>query len=184
MNILLGLTGSVATIVADKVVAALRAFGTVRVIASDKAEYFLRNVPVLGAEKIGEDAEWPPTFQKGDPVTHIELRKWADAMVIAPASANTLAKLSQGACDNLLTSVARAWDFTKPILVAPAMNTFMWNHPVTRVHLQTLRSFGYGVIDPVCKVLACGDEGMGAMAAPETIASEVARALAMRGGAA
>jgi phosphopantothenoylcysteine decarboxylase len=101
----------------------------------------------------------------GDPVLHIELRKWADAMVIAPASANTLGKLAHGLCDNLVTCIARAWDPTLPLLVCPAMNTHMWDHPLTEVHLRTLREVcGYRILDPVSKRLACGDVGKGAMA--------------------
>ena len=112
----------------------------------------------------------------GDPVLHIELRKWADVFLIAPLSANTLAKLSSGICDNLLTSIARAWEFTssnlsgdkprptKPLIVAPAMNTAMWRHPHTLAHLSVLASLGFVVIKPVQKVLACGDLGDGALA--------------------
>lgn len=65
----------------------------------------------------GDEEEWHAWKTKGDPVLHIELRKWADAFVIAPLSANSLAKIAQGLCDNCLTSVARAWDFSKPMLV-------------------------------------------------------------------
>lgn len=65
----------------------------------------------------GDEEEWHQWQKKGDPVLHIELRKWADLLVVAPLSANTLAKLAQGLCDNCLTSVVRAWDWSKPLLV-------------------------------------------------------------------
>lgn len=65
----------------------------------------------------GDEDEWHVWQNKGDPVLHIDLRKWADLLVIAPLSANSLAKMAQGLCDNCLTSVVRAWDFTKPLLV-------------------------------------------------------------------
>ena len=81
------------------------------------------------------------------------MRNWADIGVIAPLSANSLAKIANGMADNLLTSVLRAWDFTKPVLVAPAMNTMMWDHPVTSVHLATLTQWGYTFIPPVTKTL-------------------------------
>ena len=71
----------------------------------------------------------------GDPVAHIELRRWADALVIAPLSANTLAKAAAGMADGLLTCVLRAWDWNKPALLAPAMNTAMWESPLTEAHL-------------------------------------------------
>jgi len=126
------------------------------------------SVPVLT-----DDDDWHSWKQKGDPVLHIELRKWADVLVVAPLSANTLAKLSCGICDNLLTSVARAWDFRKPFLVAPAMNTYMWDHPVTAPQIEKLEKWGIQVIEPISKVLACGDLGKGAMAQVSTVVEAV-----------
>jgi len=76
-------------------------------------------------------------------VLHIDLAKWADIFVIAPCSANTLAKLAYGICDNLLTSVARAWDADRPLVIAPAMNTHMWTHPHTAVRCPG-RKLAYG----------------------------------------
>lgn len=134
--------------------------------------------------------EWPEgrLFRMGEAVLHIELRKWADLLLIAPLDANTLAKLALGLCDNLLTCVYRAWDFSQPEVLAPAMNTLMWEHPATARHLrQLLDDHGGGVapagldagavsdlinarcrrlrvVEPQSKRLACGDEGMGAMA--------------------
>lgn len=78
----------------------------------------------------GDEEEWHQWQQKGDPVLHIDLRKWADLLVIAPLSANTLAKVAQGLCDNCLTSVVRAWDFSKPLVVSasshPAVMSSLW----------------------------------------------------------
>jgi phosphopantothenoylcysteine synthetase/decarboxylase len=120
--------------------------------------------------------EWAGYSRVGlDAVVHIELRKWADVLLVAPCSANTLAKLAGGLADNLLTCAARAWEFgeggrvAKPFLVAPAMNTAMWAHPATAAHLGVLSSWGVGVIPPVEKVLACGDRGVGAMAEVDCI---------------
>eukprot|EP01106_Pelomyxa_sp_JSP_P005529 TRINITY_DN18750_c0_g1_i1.p1 TRINITY_DN18750_c0_g1~~TRINITY_DN18750_c0_g1_i1.p1 ORF type:complete len:165 (-),score=53.17 TRINITY_DN18750_c0_g1_i1:61-516(-) len=128
---------------------------------------------VAGAPLLTDSDEW--LWRKiGDPVLHIELRKWADVFVIAPLSANTLAKLANGLCDNLVTSVARAWDISKPLCVAPAMNTLMWKNPFTAQHLSTLVSMlGATVIPPISKVLACGDSGEGALADVGTIATVV-----------
>ncbi|KAJ8610311.1 hypothetical protein MRB53_038607 [Persea americana] len=107
---------------------------------------------------------------------HIELRRWADVLVIAPLSANTLAKISNGICDNLLTCVVRAWEVhdqngdieQKLIYVAPAMNTAMWHHPVTAKHLEDMgadRTLHWiRPIMPISKELACKDVGDGAMA--------------------
>ncbi len=89
-------------------------------------------------------------------------------------TANTLAKLAHGQADNLLTSVARAWLPSKPVILAPAMNTQMWLHPTTQEHLDTLRTRGPGVIvHPQTKKLACGDTGIGAMAKIEDIVNAV-----------
>lgn len=106
-----------------------------------------------------------------------QLRKWADLLLIAPLSANTLAKLAGGHADNLLTCVARAWTFSKPLLLAPAMNTAMWEHPITAVHLGVLAAWGARTVMPVVKLLACGDEGRGAMASVADIVRAVQEAL-------
>ena len=113
---------------------------------------------------------------RGDPVLHIELRKWADVLLIAPLDANTLAKLAHGLCDNLLTCIVRAWDGRKPLIVAPAMNTLMYEHPFTQQHLNILRHLQYTVVDPVSKPLACGDVGVGAMAAVDALVDAVLKA--------
>ena len=109
-------------------------------------------------------------------VIHIELVKWADVFVIAPCSANTLAKISNGICDNLLTCCARAWDLNdwfKCLVVAPAMNTNMWSHPCTQEHLNRLRGWGIKVVEPVMKKLYCGDIGIGALAHLDDIFNEL-----------
>src|SRR5205085_10070227 len=127
-------------------------------------------------------------YDRDETVLHIELRKWADLFVIAPLDANTLAKLAVGLCDNCLTCVWRAWDPKKPVVLAPAMNTLMWENPFTRRHLRSLaadagaghtpghldeaqlvaqindRSKTLRVVAPVSKQLACGDVGVGGLA--------------------
>jgi phosphopantothenoylcysteine decarboxylase len=122
----------------------------------------------------------------GDSVLHIDLRRWADVLVIAPLSANTLARISNGLCDDTLTCVARAWEFgrpavkAKPIILAPAMNTAMWLHRLTQQQLDMIRGF-YGagdasmlrVVQPQSKMLACGDIGDGALAEVPTIVETV-----------
>ena len=142
--------------------------------------------------------EWGEWDRLGDPVLHIELRDWADALLIAPLSAHTLAKLSHGLCDDTLSCVARAWDFGhgtrpgKPLLLAPAMNTAMWQHPLTQQQLDIIQGFwnannplhidseqkqGIRIIPPQVKTLACGEVGNGAMAAVEVIVGKVEEAM-------
>lgn len=107
-------------------------------------------------------------------VLHVELARWADILLFAPLSANSLAKLALGLCDNLVTLLARCWPVgSKPLLLAPAMNTMMWEHPVTRGQLATLEAFGARVIPPVVKLLACGDRGVGAMSPVDAVVESV-----------
>lgn len=124
---------------------------------------------------LAPDDEWQAWSRIGDPVLHIELRDWADVLVIAPLSAHTLAKVATGLCDDTLTCVARAWDLghvtgrpPKPIVLAPAMNTAMWQHPLTQQQLQTIKAFSstdmVKVVAPMVKTLACGEVGTGALA--------------------
>ena len=137
------------------------------------------------------DEEWNEWQRLGDPVLHIDLRDWADAFVVAPLSAHTLAKLANGLCDDTLSCVARAWDFGlgvrpgKPLLIAPAMNTAMWQHPITQEQLGIVEKWGrnnnntngVSVIAPQVKTLACGEVGNGALAAVSDILLAVERVL-------
>ncbi len=102
---------------------------------------------------------------------HIELAKWADLIVIAPASANTLARLAMGMADDLLTTVCLAT--TAPVILAPAMNQQMWAHPAVSLNVQTLRDMNYHLIMPASGEQACGDIGAGRLPEPEQLLSEV-----------
>ncbi len=213
-NILVGATGSVAAVKVPELYAGLRAAGhAVRVVATDPALYFfdpaaldpsrvLRNPEVV---TIDED-EWPGRtdgvrYRRGAAVMHIELRRWADLFLVAPLDANTLAKFACGLSDNCLTCVWRAWDQARPVVLAPAMNTLMWQHPMTRRHLRAIgadagaghvpahleddallmqinaRAKGLRIVGPQTKVLACGDTGLGAMADVTDLVSAVGQLL-------
>src|SRR5438876_314829 len=189
-NVLLGVTGSVAAVRTPALFAALaRAGHAVRVVATGASLYFFdpADVGPADAKVVTVDAdEWPGRdagrrYQRDDPVLHIELRRWAELFLIAPLDANTLAKLANGLADNCLTCVWRAWDPGRPVVLAPAMNTLMWQHPLTRRHFRQLAAdccereapAGLGlealltwineqspqlsVIPPQSKRLACGD---------------------------
>src|SRR5262249_9210861 len=138
-KVLLGVTGSVAAIKTPELYAALNQSGhDVKIIATQASLYFFDPAsidpgrPERNLDRVILDAdEWPGRgqgrlAQRGDFVLHIELRKWADLLLIAPLDANTLAKLANGIADNCLTCVYRAWDMKRPIVLAPAMNTLMW----------------------------------------------------------
>ena len=105
-------------------------------------------------------------FEPGCYMDHIRLAKWADLVIVAPASANTLAKLAQGLGDDLLSTLFLAHDFSKPYLLAPAMNVAMYNHPATRENLEKLRTWGVSVLTPGEGRLACGDVGEGRLIEP------------------
>jgi phosphopantothenoylcysteine decarboxylase len=202
--ILLGVTGSVAAVRTPALCATLTASGhQLAVVATEPSLYFfdpseIEGGPPHGPRLFRDADEWPGTcYERGDPVQHIVLRDWADVLVVAPLDANTLAKFALGLADNFLTCVFRAWDFRKPVVLAPAMNTLMWENPVTRRHLSRfLDDHGDGrqpegwtlsavdaifaqhaprivLVPPQSKRLACGDIGVGAMAEVATIAEAV-----------
>ncbi|KAH8087674.1 phosphopantothenoylcysteine decarboxylase [Aureococcus anophagefferens] len=187
-RVLLGATGSVATVKVPKLALALSDVADVRVVVTEKAKTFLAKAEAYdaaawatfqasGIEVLSDADEWDAWQEIGDDVVHVELRKWADLLVIAPLSANSLAKLANGLCDDLLSCTARAWDFDKPFVVAPAMNTAMWTHPLTATHLADLRVLGVAAVPPASKKLACGDVGPGALADVPAIVAAAGAAL-------
>lgn len=174
-HILVAVTGSVATIKLESLVDELRANipnSSITVIATQNGLRFF-DVDKIQAKVVTEATEWSSWEKIGDEILHIELCKWADIMVIAPLDANTMAKIANGICDNLLTCVVRAWRRNKPLIFAPAMNTYMYEHPLTAQHQNILCSFGYVLIPPIEKKLACGDYGTGAMASVQNIVNNV-----------
>ena len=200
VNVILGMTGSVASIKARELITKLAFLAaprlpSLKVVATKAAKHFFNweelkkdlSSPSVSIDFHSDEEEWRDWKKVGDPVLHIELRRWANILVIAPCSANTLAKLANGLCDDLLSCIVRAWDFKDPnklLVIAPAMNTMMWESPFTQKHLETLVELGGGTMDdqkrvqiigPVEKTLACGDVGNGAMASPEDIARLVRR---------
>ncbi|EGC36191.1 hypothetical protein DICPUDRAFT_54757 [Dictyostelium purpureum] len=170
-NLIIGLTGSVATIKAKLLVESLINSYNIIVITTETSLKFLSESDIQyisSKAKIYNDKdEWEShvdIFKRS--ALHIDLRKWADSILIAPCSANTLGKISNGLCDNLLTSLIRAWDYkNKKLIIAPAMNTMMWENPFTSRHIETMKQLSNNVlfIDPIQKKLFCGDIGMGAM---------------------
>ncbi|KAJ6221141.1 hypothetical protein RDWZM_006953 [Blomia tropicalis] len=187
-NILVLVTGSVAAIklplLIDKLYNLNRiSEDNIRVVLTEPCLHFFDMKQVeskLLSGSIYRDAdEWNAWKRIGDPVIHIDLRSWADIGIIAPLDANTMGKIANGICDNLVTCIIRAWDMSKPLLFAPAMNVHMWNHPLTNRSISILRELGYIQIGPISKKLACGDIGMGAMAEVDQIVEVIQQQLNM-----
>jgi phosphopantothenoylcysteine decarboxylase len=216
-NILLGVTGSVAAVRVPVLHGLLTKAGhQVKAVATEASLYFFRPAALAPRDPecpqrnpevvILDEDEWPgleqgKLYDLGEPVKHIELRRWADLFVIAPLDANTMAKLACGLADNCLTCVWRAWDLGRPVVLAPAMNTLMWEHPLTNRHLRQLGSDAGAesipaelsleevmawinrtcprlrIVPPVSKRLACGDVGVGALAEVADIVAAVERFL-------
>ncbi|KAM4676101.1 phosphopantothenoylcysteine decarboxylase isoform 1-T1 [Discoglossus pictus] len=177
-HVLIGVTGSVAALKLPLLVSGLLQIPGVEVlvVSTERAKHFYSKQDIA-VPLYSDQEEWELWTQRSDPVLHIELRRWADLMLLAPLDANTLGKVSGGICDNLLTCVVRAWDLKKPLLFCPAMNTAMWNHPITAQQIAQLCSFGYTEIPCIAKKLMCGDEGLGAMAEVDTILDKVKEVL-------
>src|SRR4051812_35468091 len=193
-RILLGVSGGIAAYKALELVRLSTAAGhAVRAIQTPASQRFvgaasfeaLTGAPVLTDEFERDPArgafpdQVPPEHE---PISHLELVRNADVLVVAPASANTIAKLATGLADNLLTSAALA--ATCPLLVAPAMNHAMWEHPATRANVQTLRDRGVSVLEPDAGRLASkGEWGAGRLPEPPSLLAAIEAILApTRGG--
>jgi phosphopantothenoylcysteine decarboxylase/phosphopantothenate--cysteine ligase len=161
MKIVLGVSGGIAAYKTPELVRRLQDAGaTVRVILSANAARFVSPLALAAVSGHGVITEqWGDAGDGG--VDHIELARWAELLLIAPATANILAKLATGIADDALSTYALA--HRNAILVAPAMNTFMLAHPTVRQNIETLRARGIGIIEPVNGLLACGEEGAGKM---------------------
>lgn len=166
-RILLGVTGGIAAYKAAYLARLLRERGAeVQVLMTPAATRFVGSdtFAALTGRPVYSDI-----FEHTDEVLHVRLAHQADAAVVAPATANLLAKLALGLADDLLTSTLL--ELSAPVVVAPAMHTGMWESPATRENVQTLLSRGVRIVGPNEGGLAAGDEGMGRMADPEEIAS-------------
>ena len=190
-RILLGVSGGIAAYKAVELVRlSTRAGHSVRVVQTPAAQRFVGAATfegVTGAPVLTDEFERDPArgaypgepAPDHEPISHLELVRRCDAYVIAPASANTIAKLAAGLADNLLTSAALAC--TAPLVVAPAMNNAMYDNPATRANLEALRERGAVIVDPGTGALASkGEWGVGRLAEPAEILAAVEGALEPR----
>ena len=170
-EIVLGVTGGIAAYKSAEVVSRLRHMGAnVHVIMTKNATEFVSPLTfqTLSANQVVTDTFQAPEYWN---VEHVALAKRAEIFVIAPATANIMAKMACGIADDMLSTTVLA---TKaPVLVAPAMNTGMWTAAATQANLKTLQERGIQFVGPDSGILACGDEGAGRMSEPETIVAAI-----------
>lgn len=177
-RIILGVTGSIAAYKAADLASQLTkaGHGVTCVLTRSALEFVtpltlstLSKNPVI-SDLFAEKEGWQPG--------HIQLADEADLLLIAPASANILASMANGFANDALTAIALAT--RAPVLIAPAMNGKMWQHPATLKNVETLRGFGHRFVEPASGMLACGYEGVGRLAEVDTILQAVAEVLAAR----
>jgi phosphopantothenoylcysteine synthetase/decarboxylase len=172
-NIILGVTGSIAAYKAVDLASLLTKQGCdVHVVMTKDALHFITPLPFktlsrhpVVTDLYDEEEGWKPT--------HIHLADEADLLLIAPATANILAKLAHGLADDALSCIALALRPEAKVLIAPAMNGKMWQHPATRQNVTTLSSRGVEFIGPDAGLLSCGYEGLGRLWAIEQISQRV-----------
>ena len=177
-NIILGVTGSIAAHKAADLASLLtKQKCSVRVVMTADAQRFITPLPfkVLSRHPVvtdlyDEEEGWKPA--------HIELADQAGLLLIAPATANVLAKLAHGLADDALTCIALALNSKAKILIAPAMNGKMWLHPATQQNVKTLKARGVEFIGPDEGMLSCGYEGVGRMWPVEQVAARALKLLA------
>lgn len=174
-KILFQMTGSIACYKACGVISKLVQNGfEVQVVASRAALQF---VGAATLEGLTGKAVVQDTFEQGHMMDHINLVRWADLIITAPASANFINKAAQGIGDDLVLTQFLAHDFKKPYLMAPAMNTMMYLHPATQSSIQKLRAMGISILETASGVLACGEVGWGRLLEPELIFQEIVQVM-------
>lgn len=174
MNIVVGVSGSIAAYKAVDFVNQLKKQKhNVKVVMTKNATEFV--TPLTFSSIAHSECIVGMFAPNTAPLEHVNLAKWADLCIVAPADANVIAKLASGLADDFLTTFVLAFD--GPVLIAPAMNTVMYEQKVTQKNLQMLVSFGFELIDPASGLLACGDTGKGKLASIETLLFAVEKAL-------
>jgi phosphopantothenoylcysteine decarboxylase/phosphopantothenate--cysteine ligase len=172
-RIVLGLTGGIACYKAAELARGLtKAGASVQVVMTAAATQFITTVTMqaLTGNKVYTD-QWDARFDNNMP--HIDLTRDVDAMLIAPCSADFMAKLAHGTCDDLLSTLCLARPFALPLMIAPAMNVEMWQNPATQRNVRQLKEDRIGILGPEAGEQACGETGMGRMLEPVQLLEEV-----------
>jgi phosphopantothenoylcysteine decarboxylase/phosphopantothenate--cysteine ligase len=175
-KIVLGLTGGVACYKSAELTRSLvKAGASVQVVMTEAATHFITPVTMqaVSGRPVHFD-QWDARIPNN--MAHIDLSRDADAIVIAPCSADFMSKLAHGACDDLLSTLCIARPATLPLMVAPAMNVEMWQNPATRRNVARLREDGIAILGPAAGEQACGEVGMGRVLEPEQLVEEIVAA--------
>lgn len=176
-HITLAVTGSISAYKAADLTSQLGKLGhSVTVLMTTSATHF---ITPLTFQALSKNPVYTDLMTEEDPssIQHIDLAKQTDLFLVAPASAQTIAKLAHGFADNIVTALALALPATIPRLIAPAMNTNMYLNPATQQNLEHLQSYGFQVIPPREALLACGDVGIGALTDIHLILEKVSETL-------
>lgn len=174
-KILLILTGSISIYKIADLVSKLKKLNfELRVVMSQGATKFIQ--PIL-FEGLCEHKVFHSLWTEEEAMNHIALNRWADLVLVAPASANFIAKAANGITSDLASSLVSSHDFTKPFLFAPAMNSSMFAHPATQKNLEQLKSWGYEVLPSPSGLMACGEQGFGRLLEPDDLILFIQKAL-------
>lgn len=162
MNILLLMSGSIACAKTTGLISAWVKTGhQVKVAVTASVRQFVGEATLEG---LSGQPVLSETFASGDMMSHIHVSRWADAIIICPATANVINKITAGIADDILTSIwIAAYELKKPMIVVPVMNSAMWHYPATISSIETLKLWGVEVINPDQGDLACGEFGAGRM---------------------
>lgn len=176
-SILLGVSGSISAYKAADLTSQFVKLGyDVEVVMTSNSTKFITPLTLQSLSKNPVHTDVMEEIS-ADKINHIELAKKADLFLVAPASANILAKLAHGIADDMLSTVALALETDVPKFIAPAMNTHMYQNPITQRNIQLLKEVGYNEIEPREALLACGDFGRGALATVEDIIEAIAKTI-------
>ncbi len=171
-NILIGITGSIAAYKTLSLISHLKKEGyNIKCVLTKSATNFVTTLSVqtLSQNKVFTDIN----ATNEQHIEHIDLVKWANIIIIAPATANFIAKTACGIADDMLTSLYLANNYKVPTIIAPAMNKEMWDNPVTKQNISTLQKYGVEILMPTHGLQACGDVGLGRMMESEDIAQHI-----------
>lgn len=177
-TIVLGVTGGIAAYKAAELIRGLvEKEAAVHVVMTRAAQEFITPLTLQTLSGHPVHTELFSLTQEQE-IGHISLADRADLMLIAPASADILAKVSHGICDDLITTIICATQ--APVLFAPSMNVHMWKNPITQENVERLRKFGYRIVEPDSGYLACGYTGKGRLPDPEDLIREIEKALKIK----